>query len=78
MEKKREKENLHLKIILFIQEILKMVIYMVKVNIYGQMEDLIEDNGKIINNTEKVYLNGLMEEIMKESILKIRNKEEEL
>jgi len=78
MEKKREKENLHLKIILFIQEILKMVIYMVKVNIYGQMEDLIEDNGKIINNTEKEYLNGLMEEIMKESILKIRNKEEEL
>ena len=55
-----------------------MGIYMVKVNIYGQMEDLIEDNGKIINNTEKEYLNGLMEEIMKESILKIRNKEEEL
>jgi len=27
---------------------------------------------------EMVYLNGLMEEIMKESILKIRNKEEEL
>jgi len=41
MEKKREKENLHLKIILFIQVILEMGIYMVKVNIFGQMEDLI-------------------------------------
>ena len=71
-------EKVHcIKVIISIVEILKMIILMVSLNIKDKMEKLMMVNGNKVRNMVLVYILGLMEVAMKDSILMVKDKVKE-
>ena len=62
MDKKREKENLNIMMVLIIQELFIIINYMEKVYMFGLIEENMMEIGNIIELMEKEFLNGLMGE----------------
>ena len=62
MDKKLEKGNLNIMMVLIIQELFIIINYMVKDYMFGLIEENMMEIGNIIELMEKEFLNGLMEE----------------
>ena len=71
-EKNQDLENLSGLMVVFMKAILRIIILMVKVLIFGEIKGNMWEIGKIIKWMDMEFLHGLMEEDMKENIKMIR------